>query len=165
MGKVHKDQDTRAKRERVPERARSDGSTRPAQGRTVPERSAFARTASSGTTPERPAWTKPAARPTPSKPASHTKKQRSGKGAFILLGVAFAATIVTGLREGTAAQLGQTTRKAAVLSAQLTYPQGGQSVAAREMQKLQTLFSGTTRRQPAASSAGKAAGKSAASGK
>lgn len=152
MGKVHKDQDARAKRERVPDRARSTAFTRPAPARTVPERSACTRPAAS-----RPAQTV--------KPAQHVKKQRSGNGVFILLGVAFAATVITGVHEGAAASLGQTARKAAVLSAQLTYPQGGRSVAAREMQKLQTLFSGSTLKQPASSTASRAAGKSVASGK
>lgn len=72
---------------------------------------------------------------------SHTgKKRSSGKGVFILLGAAFLATFLIGLHEGMAAHLAAATQKAAVLSAQMSYPQGGQVVAVREMNKLQTIF-------------------------
>lgn len=87
--------------------------------------------------------------------ASHAgKKRSSGKGVFILLGAAFLATFLIGLHEGMTAHLAAATQKAAALSAQMSYPQGGQVVAAREMNKLQALFS-RAKNASAVSSAGK----------
>lgn len=79
-------------------------------------------------------------RSAPSKVSHTVKKRSSGKGVFILLGAAFLATFLIGLHEGMVAHLAAATQKAAVLSAQMSYPQGGQVVAAREMNKLQTIF-------------------------
>ncbi|MFT9076166.1 hypothetical protein [Ethanoligenens sp.] len=103
----------------------------------------------------------------PAKPAQHSKKQRSGNAVFVLLGAAFIATIAAGVHEGMIARLSGTTQKAAVLSAQMSYPHGGQTVAAREMNKLQGIFTGTAQQksQSAASESKQVEKKETASGK
>lgn len=87
--------------------------------------------------PRRPA--RPAARNSHAASRSSSGKGK-GKGIFILLGAAFLATFLIGLHEGMATHLAAASHKAAVLSAQMSYPQGGKTVAAREMQKLQGIF-------------------------
>lgn len=79
-------------------------------------------------------------RTAPPKVSHAGKKRSSGNGVFFLLGAAFLATFLIGLHEGMTAHLAAATQKAAALSAQMSYPQGGQAVAAREMNKLQTIF-------------------------
>ncbi len=74
------------------------------------------------------------------RPAPREGKRIGSSWVFILLIAAFVATLVSGLHEG-AEGLQNTVKKTATLSAQMTYPQGGQTVAAREMDKLHTLFS------------------------
>lgn len=94
-------------------------------------------------------------RTAPPKMGHAGKKRPSGKGVFFLLGAAFLATFLIGLHEGMTTHLAAATQKAAALSAQMSYPQGGQVVAAREMNKLQAIFArsrtvstASTARQP-----------------
>lgn len=64
---------------------------------------------------------------------------KRGSVVFVLLALAFVATGAIGLHLGGDA-VGKTTVKAAALSAQMSFPQGGQAVAARELAKLRAWF-------------------------
>lgn len=90
-------------------------------------------------------------------------KSAPGGAVFALLGIAFAATAAAGLHLG-AGEAQQAALKAAALSAQLSYPQGGQTVAARELQKLRAWFAalGGGAASQAASAASAASGTASA---
>lgn len=87
-------------------------------------------------------------------------KHTPAAAVFALLAAAFAATAFAGLHLG-ADTVPKTALKAAVLSAQLSYPQGGQTVAAREWQKLRAWFAASGGTAQTASAASAAASGSA----